>query len=106
MNPQKTWERLLAAYAQGDYSAIEDHATALLRWLDDEGPPPAVVAASTTCSSSDSSCVSGSSERSSSASGCVRRSSRFEAVEDVWVSVEARASARRCSRQNFQPRHL
>lgn len=44
MDPQKTWEQLLAAYAQGDYSAIEEHATALLRWLDDDGPPPAVAA--------------------------------------------------------------
>ena len=43
MNPQATWDRLLAAYAAGDWDAIEQNATSLKEWLDRGGqflPPP------------------------------------------------------------------
>lgn len=43
MNPQATWEQLLAAYAAGDWNAIEERATELLAWLDRDGFPPAIV---------------------------------------------------------------
>ena len=43
MNPQVTWEQLLAAYAAGDWDIIEERATALLAWLDRDGIPPAII---------------------------------------------------------------
>ena len=35
--------RRIAANAEGDWSAIEEHATALMQWLDHGGFPPKVI---------------------------------------------------------------
>ena len=43
MDPQATWEQLLAAYAGGDWDVIEERATDLLGWLDRGGFPPKVL---------------------------------------------------------------
>jgi hypothetical protein len=43
MDPQAAWERLLRAYASGDWDAIEVQATALFEWLDADGDPPDVL---------------------------------------------------------------
>lgn len=43
MNPQATWDQLLAAYAAGDWDAIEEHATALSTWLISGGHPPRIL---------------------------------------------------------------
>lgn len=43
MNPQVTWDQMLAAYAAGDWDAIEKRATELLAWLDRDGMPPMVL---------------------------------------------------------------
>ena len=43
MNPQTTWDRLLAAYAAGDWDAIEQNATSLKEWLDRGGRPPQIL---------------------------------------------------------------
>jgi hypothetical protein len=43
MDPQATWDQLLAAFADGDWDAIEEHATALKSWLDRGGFPPTVT---------------------------------------------------------------
>ncbi len=43
MDPQVTWGRLLTAYTLGDWSEIEEHAEALLAWLDRGGFPPRIV---------------------------------------------------------------
>ncbi len=43
MDPQVAWDRLLSAYADGDWDQIEEHAEALLGWLDRGGFPPRVV---------------------------------------------------------------
>lgn len=43
MDPQKTWDQLLAAYAAGDWDTIEERATNLIAWLDRGGFPPKVV---------------------------------------------------------------
>lgn len=43
MNAQAAWDRLLSAYAEGDWDAIEEHATELIEWLDRGGEPPKVV---------------------------------------------------------------
>ncbi len=43
MNPQATWDRLLAAYQAGDWDSIEEHAQELLHWLDGGGFPPQVI---------------------------------------------------------------
>lgn len=45
MDPQKTWEQLLTAYAAGDWDLIEKTATDLLEALDRGGLPPKVLAA-------------------------------------------------------------
>lgn len=42
MNPQTTWDQLLAAYAAGNWNQIDALSTALLDWLDRGGFPPAV----------------------------------------------------------------
>jgi hypothetical protein len=43
MDPQTTWEQLLAAYAAGDWDLIEERATDLLAWLNRGGFPPKVL---------------------------------------------------------------
>ena len=43
MDPQATWEQLLAAYAAGDWDLIEERATELIEWLDRGGFPPKVL---------------------------------------------------------------
>lgn len=43
MDPQAAWDQLLAAYAAGDWDAIEERATELLSWLDRGGFPPRVL---------------------------------------------------------------
>ena len=43
MDPQAAWEQLLAAYAAGDWDAIEERANALIGWLDRGGFPPKVL---------------------------------------------------------------
>ena len=43
MDPQATWDQLLAAYAAGDWDLIEERATDLLAWLDRDGFPPKVL---------------------------------------------------------------
>lgn len=43
MNPQTTWEQLLAAFAAGAWDAIEEHAQELLYWLERGGVPPKVT---------------------------------------------------------------
>lgn len=43
MEPQATWEQLLAAYAAGDWDRIEEHAQELLHSLDCGGAPPQVI---------------------------------------------------------------
>jgi hypothetical protein len=44
MNAQVTWDRLLTAYAVGDWDNIEACAGGLRFWLDCGGSPPRVVA--------------------------------------------------------------
>lgn len=43
MNPQATWDQLLAAYAAGDWDAIEKHAILLNTWLSNGGLPPRIL---------------------------------------------------------------
>ena len=43
MDPQATWDQLLAAYAEGDWDTIEERATDLIAWLDRDGFPPTVL---------------------------------------------------------------
>src|SRR5262249_219354 len=43
MDPQAAWDRLLAAYAAGDWDQIEELATDLLAWLNRDGFPPTVI---------------------------------------------------------------
>jgi hypothetical protein len=43
MDPQATWDQLLAAYAAGDWEQIEERATDLLAWLDRGGFPPTII---------------------------------------------------------------
>lgn len=43
MDPQATWEQLLAAYEAGDWDLIEELATDLLAWLDRGGFPPKLL---------------------------------------------------------------
>jgi hypothetical protein len=43
MDSQATWDQLLVAYAVGDWDGIEEHAGALLSWLDRGGFPPRVL---------------------------------------------------------------
>ena len=43
MDPQATWDQLLAAYAAGDWDLIEERATDLIEWLDRGGFPPKVL---------------------------------------------------------------
>ena len=43
MDPQATWDQLLAAYAAGDWDLIEERATDLLAWLDRGGFPPMII---------------------------------------------------------------
>ena len=43
MDPQATWDQLLAAFAAGDWDIIEERATDLLAWLDRGGFPPKVL---------------------------------------------------------------
>ena len=43
MDPQTTWEQLLAAYAAGNWDLIEERATDLIEWLDRGGLPPKVL---------------------------------------------------------------
>jgi hypothetical protein len=44
MDAQVTWDRLLAAYAAGDWDTIEALAGGLRFWLDCGGAPPRVIA--------------------------------------------------------------
>lgn len=44
MDPQTCWERLLDAYSDHDWDAVEEHATAVLDWLGKGGFPPQTVA--------------------------------------------------------------
>ena len=43
MDPQAAWEQLLAAYAEGDWDAVEQRATDLMAWLDRDGFPPTIL---------------------------------------------------------------
>ena len=43
MDPQFTWEQLLSAYAKGDWDRIQEHAEALLDWLDRGQCPPKIL---------------------------------------------------------------
>lgn len=43
MDPQAAWERLLCAYADGDWDDLEDVAVALSNWLRKGGFPPVVI---------------------------------------------------------------
>ena len=43
MDPQATWDQMLAAYAAGDWDLIEERATDLIGWLDRGGFPPKVL---------------------------------------------------------------
>ena len=43
MDPQATWEQLLAAYAAGDWDILEERATDLVAWLDRGGFPPTII---------------------------------------------------------------
>ena len=43
MNPQASWDQLLAAYAAGNWEAIEEHANELIEHLDRGGLPPAIL---------------------------------------------------------------
>ncbi len=43
MDPQATWDQLLAAYAAGDWDAIEEHANALSASLSSGGRPPRIL---------------------------------------------------------------
>ena len=40
MDPQATWEDLLAAYAESDWERVEELAEVLLQWLARGGFPP------------------------------------------------------------------
>jgi hypothetical protein len=40
MDPQPTWDDLLAAYADGDWEGVDELAEALSNWLDRGGFPP------------------------------------------------------------------
>jgi len=48
MDPNATWDALLAAYATKDFEAAAESAEALLAWLDRGGFPPALTIGSTT----------------------------------------------------------
>ncbi|MBI3821260.1 MAG: hypothetical protein HY289_01110 [Planctomycetes bacterium] len=43
MDPQTTWEQLLAAYAEGDWDTVEQRVTDLTAWLDRDGFPPSIL---------------------------------------------------------------
>ena len=43
MDPQATWDQLLAAYVAGDWDVIEERANDLLEWLDRGGFPPKIL---------------------------------------------------------------
>lgn len=43
MDPQATWDQLLAAFVDGDWDQIDELATALIEWLDRGGFPPKVL---------------------------------------------------------------
>jgi hypothetical protein len=43
MDPQIVWERLLDAYADDDWASVDEHASALLDWLEKGGFPPQTV---------------------------------------------------------------
>lgn len=43
MDPQATWTELRRAYAANDWPAVEEHAQALLDWLDKGGFPPETI---------------------------------------------------------------
>lgn len=43
MHAQESWDRLLAAYAAGDWDNIEEHAHRLLDWLEQDGSPPCTL---------------------------------------------------------------
>jgi len=43
MDPQATWEQLLAAYTAGDWDILEERATDLIGWLDRGGFPPTII---------------------------------------------------------------
>ena len=40
MDPQATWEDLIAAYAEGQWERVEELADSLLQWLCRDGFPP------------------------------------------------------------------
>jgi hypothetical protein len=44
MDPQVAWEQMVRAYAEKDWSAVREHATALSTWLRRGGFPPTVIA--------------------------------------------------------------
>ncbi len=43
MDPQATWDDLLAAYAEGDWERVQELAEALDHWLSRGGFPPRAV---------------------------------------------------------------
>jgi hypothetical protein len=43
MDPQTTWDELLAASLAGDWDRMDRLATALLDWLDRDGLPPIIL---------------------------------------------------------------
>lgn len=43
MDLQAAWDRLLAAYAEGDWETVEESAMALSQWLRKDGFPPVVL---------------------------------------------------------------
>ena len=49
MDPQATWDQLLAAYAAGDWDILEERATDLIAWLDRGGFPPTILTSRLGC---------------------------------------------------------
>lgn len=43
MDPQVVWEKLLDAYCDHDWDAVDEHAAALRDWLQKGGFPPQMV---------------------------------------------------------------
>ncbi|HUY87322.1 MAG TPA: hypothetical protein VMV10_01175 [Pirellulales bacterium] len=43
MDPQVVWEQMLDAYSDHDWDAVDEHAAALLEWLEKGGFPPQTV---------------------------------------------------------------
>ncbi len=82
MDPQATWDQLLAALAEEEWDQVEDFARSLLNWLDRGGFPPTAMGVA---------CLGPDWERAICIAGCRYA---LDIVSERWTTIAAKGGER------------